>query len=151
MQALEIGVDDFLRWDEVDPSYVRAQGSSSTAPMLLLLGCNTAAADIGYQDFIAEFRKSGAAVVVGTITYVLGQQAAPVAGALVRQLKLTPRQGKITLGEAMRNMRCEMLRQGNMMSLLDSDINMKAFAVGRHFLLKMHSRRHRAAHNPRRV
>ena len=114
LEALEIGDADRLRYDRVGAEHVRLP-EGSTPPVVLLLGCTTAAGQVAYQDFIAAFRGEGAAVVVGTMAKVLGHHAAPVAQALIAELceRTTP----TTFGEVMRRVRATMLRQGNVMCL----------------------------------
>lgn len=82
---------------------------------MLLLGCNTANPAIGYQDFVNEMRSNGAALVIGTLTYVLGPQAARVARELVRQIG-SAGNGQ-TIGEIMRQVRAQMLVEDNIMAL----------------------------------
>ena len=45
--------------------------------MVLLLGCDTAVSKAEPETFIARLRDVGAAVVVGTVSPVLGENAAP--------------------------------------------------------------------------
>lgn len=113
-EALEIGDRELLRLDEVD---TRWPSSKKAAPVVLLLGCNTALAEITYQDFIDRIRCRGAAVVVGTLTSVLGQHSAPVAREFLRQLSQGDNVGPSTFGEVMRRIRRRMLRAGNVMAL----------------------------------
>lgn len=82
---------------------------------MLLLGCNTANPAIGYQDFVNEMRSNGAALVIGTLTYVLGPQAAGVARELVRQIGSAG--NGLTIGEIMRQVRARMLAEDNIMAL----------------------------------
>ena len=85
--------------------------------MIVLLGCNTSAAEVAYEDFVAGLRSAGAAVVVGTITYVLGMQAAPLAREFVRQFwSHTGREAK-PMGEVLRSVRTRMVRDGNPLAL----------------------------------
>jgi hypothetical protein len=117
-QALEIGrVDegDRLRLDEVANRWPAATGQPG--PIVLLLGCNTAAADMEYQDFVTEIRRRGATVVVGTLTTVLGRYAAPVAQEFVRLLAPRQRSQPLAFGEVLRRVRIRMLRDGNLMAL----------------------------------
>ena len=89
--------------------------SLQPGPVMLLLGCNTADPAIEYQDFVRQMRCKGAAVVVSTLTYVLGQQAAPFATALVRAL--WSGNGEAPFGEVLRRVRADMLRADNPMAL----------------------------------
>ena len=114
IEALEIGDRELLRLDEVE---TRWPSTESSAPVVILLGCNTALADISYQDFIDRIRCRGAAVVVGTLTSVLGQHSARVAREFLRQLNQEGNAGLSTFGEVMRRVRRRMLGAGNVTSL----------------------------------
>jgi hypothetical protein len=114
IEALEIGDRELLRLDEIE---TRWPSSERVAPVVLLLGCNTALAEITYQDFIDRIRCRGAGVVVGTLTSVLGRHSAPVAREFLRQLSQGGNTGLSTFGEVMRRVRHRMLRAGNLMSL----------------------------------
>ena len=111
-QALQIGEDQELALNEIGTDYTPPQDS-----VIVLLGCNTSAAEVAYEDFVAGLRSAGAAVVVGTITYVLGMQAAPVAREFVRQFwSHTGREAK-PMGEVLRSVRTRMVRDGNPLAL----------------------------------
>ncbi len=117
MEALQIGPEDGgdeLGINDIEPAYV-GPTDRRPGPVMLLLGCNTANPAVGYQDFVRQMRCCGAAVVVSTLTYVLGQQAAPFATELVAALFAN--QGKRTFGEIMQDVRAKMLREDNPMAL----------------------------------
>jgi len=111
-QALQIGRDQDLGLDEIGTGYTPPRES-----MILLLGCNTAAAEVQYEDFVAGLRSAGAAVVVGTITFVLGMQAAPLAREFVRQLWSQTAEESRPIGEVLRSVRTSMVRDGNPLAL----------------------------------
>lgn len=111
-QALQISGDQELALNEIGVDY-RPPAQS----VILLLGCNTAAAAVEYEDFIAGLRGAGAAVVVGTITYVLGMQAAPLAREFVRQFWSQPADQAVSMGEVVRAVRTRMVRAGNPLAL----------------------------------
>jgi hypothetical protein len=88
--------------------------------VVLLLGCDTAVNELGFQTFVAQFREQGAAVVIGTIVSVLGRNAAPVAQALVRDLATASRSKRAsstTFGEVMAASRRRLLAGGELMAL----------------------------------
>lgn len=122
-EALEIGSGDHLRLDKIGEGTYFGFDQDGPGPIVLLLGCNTAAAKIAYQDFVHEVRRNGAAIVVGTLTTVLGRYAAPAATELVHLLaKRAPTSGSgestpIMFGEALRRARWKMLQNGNPMAL----------------------------------
>ncbi len=112
-QALQIGADAELALNEIGEDYEPPRES-----VILMLGCNTAAAAVEYEDFIARLRSAGAAVVVGTVTYVLGMQAAPLAREFVRQFWLRGGGDQVVpMGEVVRAVRTRMVRAGNPMAL----------------------------------
>jgi hypothetical protein len=114
IEALEIGESEQLLLSEME---TRWPCFTETAPVVLLLGCNTAMAEIPFHDFVDRIRCRGAAVVVGTLTPVLGQHSAPVAQEFLFQLGRAEKSDLRTFGEVLRHIRCRMLRAGNPMAL----------------------------------
>lgn len=111
---LQIGANEELALNRIRPEYV-APADADVGPVVLLLGCNTANATIAYQDFVNEIRCAGAALVIGTLTYVLGPEAAKVAREFVEQIWKSA--DSATVGEIMRQVRGRMLTQDNLMAL----------------------------------
>ena len=107
--AMEIGTTAQLPADQVDETYV---GTDKTGPIVILLGCTTAAGQIPYEEFPARFRLAGAAIVLGTLTKVLGRHAAPVALQLVEALAEQTKQETRTFGDVMLKLRRQMLLGG---------------------------------------
>lgn len=84
LPAMEISGDASLAM-----THIRADAvcpSREHRPVVILLGCNTGASNVPLHDFPPRFNKSGAAIVLGTTTKVLGRHAAPVAAKVVAQL-----------------------------------------------------------------
>lgn len=113
--CLEIGNQDLRLLDDIDEDCVASPGSG-VVPVVLLLGCDTAAAGIGFEDFIGQFRAKGAGMVVGTTTKALGRQVAPAAQEFIHQL-CNPDKVGTTFAELMRLARTKLLREGNLLSL----------------------------------
>lgn len=112
--SLQIGTDEELALPRMEGRHLMPDDATA-GPMVLLLGCNTAAAEFAYQDFVRRLRDKGAPVVVATLTTVIGAQAAPLAERFVEQLW---RQGEAApLGEVMRRVRATMIRAGNPLAL----------------------------------
>jgi hypothetical protein len=87
-------------------------------PIVLLLGCETALADVDFENFVIGFLRYGAAIVVGTVATVLGYQAAPVASALVTELaKAAAARKAASFGEVIRSSRAQLLAEGHVMAL----------------------------------
>jgi hypothetical protein len=111
---LQIATNEDLALDEIERTHVAPRGAPVGAAVLLL-GCNTANAQVQYYDFVNEFRCAGAALVIGTLTYVLGPQAARMASEFVTQIWATSESK--TIGEIMREVRGRMLVADNPMAL----------------------------------
>ncbi len=117
--ALEIGTADYKAVAHINASLV--QGEPGSSPMILLLGCDTAVANRDLQSFVGAFRDSGAALVVGTIAAILGENAAPMAQALIGAIadaaERTTARSTICFGDVMLNIRRQLLGNGELMAL----------------------------------
>ena len=135
---LEIGPDGTgSRCERIEVVQEFVKKSATDAPVVLLLGCDTAVAKNDSQTFVARFRDQGAALVVGTIAPVLGEHAAPVASTLVQALRALmgqdatagrgggpmaepdsgPGPGAWTFGDAMVTVRRKLLASGELTAL----------------------------------
>jgi len=116
-KALEIGPEDSgerATVAQVNGNFVKK--ATQDAPIVFLLGCDTAVADDEIYSFVGRFRDQGAALVVGTITPVLGERSADVVKAIVAQLAKKRRKPQ-RFGEIMRDARREMLARGKLTAL----------------------------------
>jgi hypothetical protein len=123
--ALEIGPEDGgsrLKLIELVPDFVKAEPTDT--PVVLLLGCDTAVERNEFRSFVGQFLDCGAALVVGTITPVLGEHAAAVAQALIRHIAsalAADRQSRedrvTTFGELMLRVRHRLLVEGELTAL----------------------------------
>ena len=123
--ALEIGPEDGgsrLKLIELVPALVKADPTD--APVVLLLGCDTAVERNEFRSFVGQFLDCGAALVVGTITPVLGEHVAPVANALIHQIASAlaadgrPAEDRAsTFGELMLRVRRGFLTEGELTAL----------------------------------
>lgn len=86
MPALEIA-NSWLESSSLDEDYVHPEGSDGPGPLVLLLGCSTALTDIAFLNFVREFKRSGASIVLGTLATIHGKQAAAFANRLLGQMK----------------------------------------------------------------
>ncbi len=111
---LRISASEDLKFNRIGSKHVAAQPGAMGAPVLLF-GCNTANAAVTYQDYVKQLRCAGAPLVVGTVTYVLGPQAARVATEFATQL--WAHKGSARVGEVVRKVRENMLRSDNLMAL----------------------------------
>src|SRR4029450_12468861 len=73
---------------------------SGCHPIVLLIGCNTDNIDLPFRSFPVKFARAGAAIVVSTVSYLLGRHATRLAVALVEEIIGGTRSG-VTFGELM--------------------------------------------------
>ena len=102
------------------PSYVRR--ANDVAPLVFLLGCDTAGTAEQYGSHVSAFRDAGAAVVVSTIASAFGPHAVSVGTAIARGVlkRLTDAASTVAAdgdGEARLG---EVLREAKRAALLDS-------------------------------
>lgn len=114
LHGLEIGADERVWAGDIDQTLVPAD---DRPVVVVLLGCDTVTAGVGYERFPALFRRAGAEIVLGTIAEVLGRHAAPVAEQLVRGLYQAIGLRPVRFGEVMVRLRRTLLAQGTPMVL----------------------------------
>ena len=111
LSTLVIGAKDAALVTELDQRFVGR--GAGPGPIVILLGCSTAVPKPVYESFVTQFRRGGAAVVIGTLCEILGRHAAPIAKALVEQLALAAKESEgAPLGECMTRLRRQLLAQG---------------------------------------
>lgn len=125
---LEIGAQGLhpdlahLRRSQISADYVNPR-QQDPGPVLLLLGCRTAAHnELGYSHVAREFQRQHASIVLGTLSQILGRHAAPLASELVSQLAAASQQATATgepsdFGSVMRRVRRAMLARGYLLGL----------------------------------
>lgn len=84
--AMEIGSSDRLNSGFIRPDYV-CSSRGDQAPLVALLGCETLVPYNKYMGFVPQFRRNGAALVLCTLTTVLGRHVVPIAEKLVEELR----------------------------------------------------------------
>jgi hypothetical protein len=115
--ALEIGPEDSgerATVAQINSKFVKTL--TQDAPIVFLLGCETVVADDKLVSFVGRFRDQGAALVVGTITPVLGEHSAAVVKTVVAKLA-EKRDHPASFGELMRDARRELLSKGELTAL----------------------------------
>jgi hypothetical protein len=115
--ALEIGPEnsgEIATLAQINSRFVKKLPQD--APIVFLLGCTTGVADNTLVSFVGRFRDQGAALVVGTITPVLGERSAAVVKAVVAKLAQKKAQ-PARFGELMRDARRELLSRGELTAL----------------------------------
>jgi len=115
--ALEIGPEksgETATLAQINSKFVKKLAQD--APVVFLLGCTTGVADDKLVSFVGRFRDQGAALVVGTITPVLGERSAAVVKAVVAKLA-QKRTQPARFGELMRDARRDLLSRGELTAL----------------------------------
>jgi hypothetical protein len=87
MPALEIQ-KSWLTSVQLDEAYVLPPNGGGPGPVVLLLGCSTALADIPFLNFVREFKAAGASIVLGTLATVHGTHATRFVRALLGKIHL---------------------------------------------------------------
>lgn len=122
LDYLQIGDDSLppqrgqLNRGQLTTLYVNPNGIQP-GPVLLLLGCRTAAqTEVGYVNLARYFQQLNASIVLGTLAQILGRHAAPIARELVGQL-VAVEDPQADFGTIMRRVRRRMLARGYLMAL----------------------------------
>lgn len=74
----------YLDADNIEPLHVRAPALARPGPLVLLLGCGTSVAEIDFMGTVGRFVRSGAPIVVGTLSVIHSTQAALLATRLLQ-------------------------------------------------------------------
>jgi hypothetical protein len=74
----------YLDADNIEPMHVRAPTLARPGPLVLLLGCGTSVAEIDFMGTVGRFVRSGAPLVVGTLSVIHSTQAALLATRLLQ-------------------------------------------------------------------
>jgi hypothetical protein len=112
---LEIG-DDRLGRVDLSEKHVRLppHPPDQPGPLVLLLGCETAAAPVAHRTMTSRFLTRGASIVVGTRMPIVAEVAPMVGAALIDAIA---RAGDVTFGEAVRAARCQLVADGQLVAL----------------------------------
>ena len=109
LPTFEVGGGE-LASTQMDESYVHGPGDER--PVVLLLGCSTAVADIPFLGFVREFRCYGAAVTIGTLATIRGRQTVEFVREFLAQLKQVAAE-ELTFDEAILRVKRRMLAKGD--------------------------------------
>jgi ribosomal protein L35AE/L33A len=112
--SLEIGGKPLYAM-QFKSKHVRANNTSH--PLVALLGCDTGNSAGDYLNHVAVFQDRGAAVVIGTLATVFGDDAPRVAEQIARTLIPVVNAAPTRIGEAMRAMRRQALLDNFLMPL----------------------------------
>ena len=108
--SLEIA-GDLLKTQLISTPYVRP-GEEAAAPLVLLLGCDTAVPQSEIDSIVGQFRRAGAGIVVGTVASVLGSHASAVAEAIATQLAASRGAAPVPFGDLLLAARRQALGTG---------------------------------------
>ena len=93
------------------------RASDDDAPIVLLLGCETAVTD-ELQSFVSIFQGLGAALVVGTTASVLGERAATVAQEIAKEIANAAKgREPVAAGDLITSLRRKLLAKGELTAL----------------------------------
>ena len=109
--ALEIEEGVLVEMQSIEEDYVYSQ-KAPPPPVVFLIGCETGAADIEFMNFVAQFRRGGAAIIVSTGAPIRGRHAVPVTSELLHQLKQCSDQPAMSFGQVMRIVKQKMVAEG---------------------------------------
>lgn len=96
---------------DVSPGHLR-NPKENPEPLVMLIGCETGAADINFFNFVSKFRRNGAAVVISTGVKVRGRHAVPITRELVSLLGEYAGREATSFGDVMLAARRRMLARG---------------------------------------
>lgn len=118
ISSLEISGSERLSYTKMNEEHVLGP-TKDPRPVVILMGCKTAAPDFPYESFVLEFRRLGAAIVVGTGSTILGRHAAPVTSELIKAIAAVAGvdDGGIAFGDVMLDVRRRMVADGLLMAL----------------------------------
>lgn len=111
--AMEIGESENLLSARITPCYVRAS-TEDPSPIVALLGCTTMVPYEKYMGFIPPLRRNGAALVLATLTTVLGRHVVPIAQKIIVELKtaLEASDDPVSFGDILVHIRRKALLDG---------------------------------------
>lgn len=112
---MEIGDTELERVD-ISAQYIRHPpvGPDEPGPVVLLLGCETAAAPVAHRTMTSRFFGQGASIVLGTRMPVIADAAPLIGAALIRSLSS---QRDAPFGEAVLQARRELFADGQLIAL----------------------------------
>lgn len=112
--VMEIGISDRLVSGHIRPGFV-CTSPEDQPPIVALLGCETMVPYSKYMGFVPQFRRNGAALVLGTLTTVLGRHVVPIARKLVEEIKVEldgSEEHAISFGDVLLKVRRNIMLQG---------------------------------------
>jgi hypothetical protein len=114
IQGLEIQ-DEFIASTRLMQKHVL--GPNGGAPVVLVLGCETATPTVQFLSCVFKFRDFGAALVVATIATIRGRHAAKFIHCLMDELELETSHGPVNFHECFLRVRRKLLASGDIFPL----------------------------------
>ena len=112
---LVIGNGEELAIGAIDVAHVRVdKPDGASPPLVVLLGCRTGTQDVPFSNYASQFRRKGAAVVLGTVANVRGRYTAQTALRIVEEIK---QHSGDSFGVVLTKARRKLLREGNPLGL----------------------------------
>jgi len=116
--SLEIGGEPAVKTITLKPTHVFPPPvAGRQAPLVALLGCDTAGTAADYGHHVVALRARGAGIVIGTIATVFGDHAPQMARKLVEGMLPKAGAEAVRLGELMLAIKRESLLEGLLMPL----------------------------------
>ncbi|MDQ3689231.1 MAG: hypothetical protein M3406_04200, partial [Chloroflexota bacterium] len=106
----------WLDVDEIASDYVIGPKGKPN-PLVLLIGCSTAIPRVRFSNAVAQLMNNEAAIVLSTLSTILGEQAALTTAALIERLADMPPRRETTFGDALLKVRREMVADDVLMAL----------------------------------
>lgn len=114
-QTLEISANQRLIYGNLQQKHIIGK-DGVVHPVVILMGCKTAAPDIPYESFVLKFRLHGAALVIGTGSSILGRHAAIVTKNFINDIAAL-NSSNVSFGELMLNVKRMLVADGLLMAL----------------------------------
>jgi hypothetical protein len=103
------GAEEWLAVNRVKGPYVVGTAKPPPTPVVMLIGCSTAVTKLPFQDPPGRFQYAGASIVLSTMSTILGRHAAAVTAGLINRLAALAAERDRTFGDALLQVRREML------------------------------------------
>ena len=108
---------DLLASLDIEPADVVGP-AGAPHPVVVLLGCNTDNSGLPFESFVSGFEDNQAAIIVTSLSKVLGRHAAPLARTFIARLAALPRDGSSSFGQAMLELRRQAMLDGPPLALV---------------------------------
>ncbi len=118
-RIMEIGGDKTLSEYRLNKNFVKSV-ESLPDPVVILIGCKTKAAELGFLDFTNLFKDKGAAIVLSNFSYIRTNQATNIVESLFqffKEFRDGKNEGALYFGKIMLKLRQKLVSEGNIVSM----------------------------------